>query len=219
MRSFYFLLIFLIAFGSPATLQAQQGISLGMEGMFGTGWWVHHLGQQTGTSSSSGYDRSHLSLFLQTRAQLGWQSPNWSVLIGPELGFYDDNQLVGSADRRGNRNRITVSNSRGVRMAGGSLALHRRFRPAGKAYFIQAEGLISWRQVKHTHPDQDRMGPLWGQEWALQLGFGHTSLFTLGPYLQTARFGLADAAVGESHRFLLLGLKLRYSFARLFSKT
>ncbi|MEO1449531.1 MAG: hypothetical protein AAFV07_08360 [Bacteroidota bacterium] len=204
--------LLLILLGHLTPLVAQQGFFLRPEAATGTGWWIHHLGIDPDLNTSGGYDRSHLSLFAQGRLLLGWQGQNWGLTMGIQRGYYDDNQLVGSADRRGGRTRIKISDSRGVSLTGGSLGLHRRFVLGNQSTCLQLEALMMLQHVNHIHPDQEQMGLLWGPEWSIMFGSLRRHQWLIGPWLQDTRFVLSGAKAREAQRFLLLGVKLSYAF-------
>ena len=100
-----FTLIFFVALGMPAGLSQ---LSIELSSGADLGWWVYDKGLRA-DGTDAGYDRTHLALSIPAEASLMYQFGKWSVGVGYSQRWLDDNLLIGSEDRRGDRTRYFIT--------------------------------------------------------------------------------------------------------------
>lgn len=92
----------------PVLLPAQVGIKGGSG--IGVGWMLYHNGLSTdGSNQSLGYDRTYVSLLFPVEGEVIWQSNRLQLGIGAMRSVMYDDNMIGSSDRRGDRNRYQVA--------------------------------------------------------------------------------------------------------------
>lgn len=92
----------------PSLSVAQIGIKAGSG--IGIGWMIYHNGISTdGTNQSLGYDRTYVSVLFPLEAEILWKADRLQIGIGAMRTIMYDDVMIGSTDRRGDKNRYRVA--------------------------------------------------------------------------------------------------------------
>lgn len=100
--------LMLLLMGLPTMGFAQIGIRAGSG--IGVGWMIYHNGLSTdGLNQSLGYDRTYVSLLFPVEAEILWKSGRLELGAGAMRTIMYDDFMIGTTDRRGDKNRYRVA--------------------------------------------------------------------------------------------------------------
>lgn len=89
---------------------AQDRLSLQAGTGIGVGWMIYHNGlSEDPDQVPLGYDRTYVALRIPAELELTWHLNRLSLGLGIHRSIMYDQIMIGSSDRRGNRNRYRIT--------------------------------------------------------------------------------------------------------------
>lgn len=166
-RIFVFPLLLLPIFSfSQSSPQFFLQISSGAD----IGWWIYDKGQtDTLPTIHRGYDRTHLAAIYPIEIEAGIKAQRWTFAAGYSRRTLEDNVMIGSDHRRGDRNKYKIIQDKSYiplhtyhAQAAYSLVQKRRF---SMGFQLRVGGF----SLTHDHPRKAYFHHQWMYETALPI--------------------------------------------------
>lgn len=193
-------LLVLLTLAIPIAGFTQIGIRAGSG--IGVGWMIYHNGLSTdGTNQSLGYDRTYVSLLAPIEAEIIWKSGRLQIGAGAMRTVMYDDLMIGSTDRRGDKNRYKVAPiGKNLLYEGAWISGSWTLNPTNN--ILISPGIRIGTYSSNTiHPAWNLLGPAWlftpkvDVSWEL---FDKFSLWVSPQYIHLWRNEGEDSRVNEN---------------------
>lgn len=144
----------------PSAGIAQIGLRGGSG--IGVGWMIYHNGLSTdGLNQSMGYDRTYVSLLFPVEAEIVWKSDRLQLGMGAMRTVMYDDVMIGTTDRRGDRNRYRVAPAgENLLYEGAWISGSWTLNPTNRILISPGARIGTFRS-NTTHPSWNLLGASW----------------------------------------------------------